>query len=167
MNISYYEVDPSEGDDSLSDYGSCQSYTDNKGNSKVKGKKFSPPDKRGNTASVHTITRFMTFKGVSAVKKIRLYNSSVYTNAPIINAVTGLAYYTDSNMKYKVGSIQEDDLFKVRFLTREANLPGMTLFYDSPDQYERHLGVVVNEKIKQKYNDRRSIYDKKCFDESE
>lgn len=160
-NISYYEA---EGDDSLSDYGSYQSHSDNQ---KVKGKKFSPPDKRGNTASVHTITRFMTFKGVSAVKKIRLYNSSVYTNAPIINAVTGLAYYTDGNQKYKVGSAQEDDLFKVRFLTREANLPGMTLFYDSPDQYERHLGVIVNENIKAKCTIRKAIFDKKCFEESE
>jgi hypothetical protein len=162
-NISYYEADPSVGDDSLSDYGSYQSYS----NSKVKGKKFSPPDKRGNTASVHTITRFMTVRGVAVAKKIRLYNSSVYTNSPIINAVSGLAYHTDGNQKYKVGSVQEDGLFKVRFLTRESNLPGMTLFYDSPDQYERHLGVIVNDNIKQKCNVRRAIFDKKCFDESE
>ena len=116
--------------------------------SRVKGKKFSPPDKKGNTASVHTITRFMTNNGVNVMKKIRLYNSSINTNAPIINAMTGLAYYTDGNVRYKVGSSQEDELFKVRFLTREENLPGLTLFYDSPDQYERHLGGIVNESIK-------------------
>jgi hypothetical protein len=160
-----YEVDPSEGDDSLSDYGSVYSFTDNP-NTKVKGKKFSPPDKKGNTASVHSVTRFMTVNGVTVMKKIRLFNSSVYTNSPIINAVTGLAYYTDGNLKYKVGSAQEDDLFKVRFLTREGNLPGITLFYDSPDQYERHLGVIVNENIKKKCNIRKAIFEKKCFNEN-
>ena len=162
-NISYNEVDPSEcEEESISEYGGS---VNSRVVSRVKGKKFSPPDKKGNTASVHTITRFMTNNGVNVMKKIRLYNSSIYTNAPIINAMTGLAYYTDGNVRYKVGSSQEDELFKVRFLTREENLPGLTLFYDSPDQYERHLGGIVNESIKKKYHTRKVIFERKHLQE--
>jgi hypothetical protein len=150
MASSYYSNDESNDDYSISEYESIPSQAQRNTQNKKKGGKFIPADKRGTIASCYTVHRNMGEDG--KLKKIRLFNSCVYTNAPIINAVTGLAYYSDGNLKYKIGSAQEDDLFKVRFLTREGGIPGLTLFYDSPDQYERHLGCIVNSKIKEKHH---------------
>ena len=148
MASSYYSNNESVDDDySISEYESIPSQAQRNNPNKKKRGKFIPADKRGTVASCYTVLRNLG----EDTKKVRLFNSCVYTNAPIINAVTGLAYYGEGNLKYKIGSAQEDDLFKVRFLTREGNIPGLTLFYDSPDQYERHLGCIVNSKIKEKY----------------
>ena len=152
MASSYYSNDESDDDYSISDYGSIPSQAHRNNPNRKKGGKFIPADKRGTVASSYTVLRYFSANGEDhKLKKVRIFNSCVYTNSPIINAVTGLGYYSDGNLKYKIGSAQEDDLFKVRFLTREGNIPGLTLFYDSPDQYERHLGCIVNSKIKEKY----------------
>ena len=165
MANSYYTNDQSDDEYSLSEYGSICSQT-NRAHTK-KGGKFIPPDKRGNTASIYTVQRYISVNGgENKLKKVRLFNSSLYTNAPIINAVTGLAYYNNGNLKYKIGSVQEDDLFKVRFLTREKNIPGLTLFYDSPDQYERHLGGTVDTDTKEKCYIRQKQYEEKWLKEN-
>lgn len=159
MANSYYTSDQSDDEYSLSEFGSFQSHS--KRNTKP-NRKFIQPDKRGMEASVYTVLRYISINGEEPrMKKIKLFNSSLYTNSPIINAVTGLAYYREGFLKYKIGSVHEDDLFKVRFLTHEGDLPALTLFYDSPDQYERHLGCIVNKNIKEKCNLRQKKYEER------
>lgn len=105
---------------------------------------------------VYTIT-----KVIDGIKtKIRVHETKERVNARMVNAITGYPYYDDGNKRYKylVGSKQEDDLFKVKML---AGLPdGKTalLFYESPDQYERHMHCTLNDKIKQKWLEKNQSY---------
>lgn len=77
------------------------------------------------------------------IKKIQIgvYGSGSH-ESPIRNAETG-EYY-----KYKVGSMNEDLFFKVIISTSEGPL---TLFYDSPEHYERHQYIELDGFTKQKW----------------
>jgi hypothetical protein len=99
--------------------------------------------------------------------RVYLYNTAEHRNAPIVNAVTGIQYRSEEEDVWnpnsyipnpKIGSAQEDSLFKVKFVTRENKLPGLLLFYDSPEQYERHTESTLCEKIKKYWHDKRAGY---------
>ena len=80
------------------------------------------------------------------IKKIEIgvYGSGSH-ESPIRNAETG-EYY-----KYKVGSMNEDLFFKVIISTSEVPSGPLTLFYDSPEHYERHQYVELDGLTKQKW----------------
>jgi len=65
----------------------------------------------------------------------------------IRNAETGNYY------KYKVGSKEEDLFFKLALSSGELNASNGSniLFYDSPEQYEKHLLNVLRDEIKEKW----------------
>lgn len=77
---------------------------------------------------------------------IKSYGSS-QIGSKIRNAVTG--QYTP----YLVGSKNEDLFFTV---TDSCGLYGrkepLFLFYDTPEQYENHQFIILNQKIKEKWN---------------
>ena len=75
---------------------------------------------------------------------IGVYGSGSH-ESPIRNAETG-EYYN-----YKVGSMDEDLFFKVIISTGEVPTGPLTLFYDSPEHYERHLYVKLDGLTKQKW----------------
>jgi hypothetical protein len=94
------------------------------------------------------------FKGDSALKKsqalnrgyhkiirnnveIGVYGSGTH-ESPIRNAETG-EYY-----KYKVGTFDEDLFYKVMICTGEFPSGPLTLFYNSPEHYERHQYTEVD-----------------------
>lgn len=80
----------------------------------------------------HTIKRKVGFNnGTSKIMDIGVYGSGCH-ESPIRNAETG-EYY-----KYKVGTFDEDLFFKVMICTGEFPSGPLTLFYDSPQHYERH-----------------------------
>lgn len=96
------------------------------------------------------------------VKKISLFNTPELPNAKMINAVTGIPYYDDGEKhKYLVGSAQESDVFSVKYLTLEKGIPGLSLYYDSPEQYERHVQTVLSAEIKNKWYLKRKEYKRK------
>ena len=66
----------------------------------------------------------------------------------IRNAETG-EYY-----KYKVGTMDEDLFFKTMLSAGQGNL---TLFYDSPSQYERHQYVTLDDLIKTRWENKRQF----------
>jgi hypothetical protein len=66
----------------------------------------------------------------------------------IRNAETG-EYY-----KYKVGTMDEDLFFKTMISTGPGNL---TLFYDSPTQYETHQYVNLDDLIKTRWENKRQF----------
>ena len=67
----------------------------------------------------------------------------------IRNAVTGQLY------PYIVGHRNEDLLFKVSDSSgRNGRKETITLFYDSPDQYENHRFVTLDPSLKQKWLER-------------
>ena len=66
---------------------------------------------------------------------IEFYCSS--ENGYIRNAITGL------RTKSKVGSLQEDSYFKVKMTTGECKRNSGILFYDSPEQFEKHQYIIL------------------------
>lgn len=73
---------------------------------------------------------------------IELYGSG-QSGSRIKNAVTGQRY------PYIVGSVDEDLLFKVSDATgRYGRKHPLTLFYDSPEQYENQIVTTISQDVK-------------------
>jgi hypothetical protein len=77
--------------------------------------------------------------------KIECYGSGP-NGSRIRNAVTGQYY------PYLVGSVNEDLLFKVVDASgRNCRQEPLILFYDSPEQYENHKFVTLNQQLKEQW----------------
>lgn len=85
------------------------------------------------------------------LKKLLIFGSGD-TGTTIRNAVTGEKYYG-----HKVGSKNEDLYFKARICTGEFGIETPTLFYDSVEQYEKHMGCTTEQSIKDKVAIRQRI----------
>jgi hypothetical protein len=90
--------------------------------------------------------------GIKKNKKIDVYTTGDI-GSKIRDAITG-NYYTDV-----VGSANEKLYFKVGYSTGEIKTKNgsTSLFYVSPEQYEKHLGVDLNEKIKTVWHERQEM----------
>ena len=69
-----------------------------------------------------------------------------FSNTHAMNAITNIPY------KVKFGSKEEDSLFSVIIATGETGQTPLILFYDSPEQYERHFSLVLSPKTKQRWH---------------
>jgi hypothetical protein len=80
-------------------------------------------------------------------KSVNIENyGSAHRGTLIRNAVTGLRY------DILVGSKEESTLFKVTDATGyNGRKDPLTLFYDSPEQYEKHNFTNVSQETKQKW----------------
>ena len=108
-----------------------------------------------NRPGVYTVYRKFEGKKV----KVTLHETPCKINYPIINAITGIPYFNDGQkLRYVVGSEQEDDVFKIRFVTGERKTPGITLFFDNPEQYERHLCATLSIDEKEKWHEKNQYY---------
>ena len=97
------------------------------------------------------ITGYVLLKDAKKKRnRIEGYFSSNIPGAPIRNCVSGYCE-TDymGKTKYAVGSIWEDLFFKVIDVTSPEG--SMTFFYDSPEQYERHMDIKLNDKVIKKW----------------
>ena len=81
--------------------------------------------------------------------KIEAYSTSFIPGTMIRDAITGHRY-----SQYRVGSNREDLFFKVREVTGQFDKEPLLLYYDSPEQYERHMDHVVSNTIKQRWTDK-------------
>jgi hypothetical protein len=72
--------------------------------------------------------------------------SSGSQGSTIRNAISGSYYYGD-----RVGSKQEDLYYKVGISSGDFGRDTISLFYDSPEQYERHMYTTVDLENKQKW----------------
>lgn len=81
---------------------------------------------------------------------VECYSSSD-TGNKIRNAITG--YRTS----YKVGSPDEDYFFKVKLCTSNVKNGSGHLYYDSPEQFERHQYCIVNKNIKEEWYKRQIL----------
>lgn len=126
-------------------------------NSRTKKKRYNDESHLVSMPNVYTITKVINGKNT----KIKLFETKEKVNARIINAVTGIPYFDDENKRYRyvVGSKQEDDLFKVKMLAGLGKNTAL-LFYESPDQYERHQHCTLDDKIKQKWQEKNRAYRK-------
>lgn len=115
---------------------------------------FEKRQKDGSGSSIHTIKRKYNGKN----KKINIFNTTNMINAPIVNAVTGFVFIDENMLPYRVGSMNELLFYKVKLLTGENGIPAVTLFYDTPEQYEKHLSETISQKTKSEYIERRNDY---------
>ena len=86
--------------------------------------------------------------------KIEMYGSGD-SGSTIRDAETG-DYYRG----HLVGSLDEDLFFKTSF-TLSQNQDSLMLYYLSPEHYERHQYIVLNEDIKQKWYQKKNLHLKK------
>lgn len=96
----------------------------------------------------HKITRKLNKVWIDG-KYYKNINFECYTSSDtgnkIRNAVTG--YRT----AYKVGSIDEDMFFKVKLLNNSVKKGSGHLFYDSPEQFEKHQYSILNQHVKEQW----------------
>jgi hypothetical protein len=95
----------------------------------------------------------LNLNGKKVLAKIDLYVSGDIGSS-IRNAATG-SYY-----KYKVGSFDEEKLFKIKMATGEIRTrSGNTLlFFDSPEQYESHLMEEISDEIKELWRNKTALH---------
>ena len=84
------------------------------------------------------------------MEKVELYSSPLITNGLIRNAVTGI------RMEHRVGSKYEDLYFRVMDVHSNNHTPindlPRKLFYDNPEQCERHLQITISQDIKETWS---------------
>ena len=100
----------------------------------------------------HMISRNVLFSNNKSTKKVEIgvYGSGSH-ESPIRNAETG-EYYN-----YKVGTMNEDLFFKVMISTGEVPSGPLTLFYDSPEHYERHQYLELDDLTKKRWENKRQF----------
>ena len=91
---------------------------------------------------------------------VEYYATSLSPGRKIRNAINGA--YTNC----LVGSYDEDLFFKLRLLTDKCDEDLTTLYYDSPEQYEKHFNDVISDEIKEKWKNKYAdeIYKRKMED---
>ena len=78
-------------------------------------------------------------------KSIEFYSTSIFPGSKIRGAIGG-SYYPG----FKVGSKDEDIFFKIAFSTGECK-DNNICFFDTPEQYENHMHVTLDQTIKEKW----------------
>jgi hypothetical protein len=74
------------------------------------------------------------------------FHTSTTPGVTIRDAITGARC-----SGFRVGSRGEDQFFKVKLATGQVDGEYSTLFYDSPEKYERHMKVTVPVSSKEKW----------------
>lgn len=89
--------------------------------------------------------------GYVRTHKIEMYGSGDY-GSTIRDAETG-----EYHKGHIVGSADEDLYFKTSY-TLSKNQDSLMLYYISPEHYERHQCVIVNNDVKLKWNQKKQLY---------
>jgi hypothetical protein len=85
-------------------------------------------------------------------EKVQVYSSPLLTNGFIRHAITGI------RMEHRVGSKYEDLYFRVMDVHANHNTPlndlPRKLFYDNPEQCERHLQLTISRDVKEVWEEK-------------
>jgi hypothetical protein len=98
-----------------------------------------------NNKGFHLIKRQSFKDGKTKTHNVEVFSSGCQGNT-IRNAIGGSYYYG-----HKVGSKYEDFYYKVGISTGDVGRDTISLFYDSPEQYERHMYTVVDSENKERW----------------
>jgi hypothetical protein len=95
----------------------------------------------------HKLTRIVNFKPI----EIDIYTTNDMPGTMIRDAITGSRY-----SEYRVGTRNEHLFFKVAIATGELGNESGLVFFDSPEQYERHFKGIytVPQEIKEKWTNK-------------
>jgi hypothetical protein len=88
--------------------------------------------------------------------RVHFFATSTTPNSIIKHAMTGMLM-SDNGRFYRVGTIDEHLMFSVILATGEFGQNAPTLFYDTPEQYERHLFATLPQSIKDTWRDKRDL----------
>lgn len=110
----------------------------------------------------HMVKRAKSSRGYYILE---FYETPSKLDSRIRNAVTGIWYHDDyPTCKYILGSRQEDLFFKVRVSTGDKEMGNgdnrknsYLLFYDSPEQFERHQKTTLNQETKEKWQEKNML----------
>ena len=107
-----------------------------------------------------------SFKGKNQNVFVEYYETSSNPHVYIRDALSGAV-----RAPYRTGTKDEDLFFSVRLATGESRHPGgSNLFYDSPEQYERHFKVELSREFKENWRVRameaRALYAAKVAEAS-
>jgi hypothetical protein len=113
---------------------------------------------KGSTGQFHRVKKRVAVKNALGetdhytTKKIEYYSTNVTAiGQRIRNALTGQKY-----ADYFIGSRDEDYFFKVRIVNGETP-EGVTLFYETPEEFESHQKVKVDENVKTAWAEKRLL----------
>jgi hypothetical protein len=86
-------------------------------------------------------------------EKVEIYSTPILSNGYIRNAVSG------KMMPHRIGSKYDDYYFRIMDVrglgtTSKNNLP-RKLFYEDPEQCERHLGLTISQTMKSEWIEKR------------
>jgi len=81
--------------------------------------------------------------------KVTFFETSLTPNRFIKNAVTGAV-----EAPFRVGTKDEDLFFSVMLSTGECGQTPPCLFYDTPEQYERHFFATLSDEVKLRWRTR-------------
>lgn len=87
--------------------------------------------------------------------KVEFFPTTTTPNSAIKNAVSGSYQTTSENRVLRVGTRDEDLFFSVILATGELGQDAPTLFYDNPEQYERHFMTKLSPEIKDAWIEKR------------
>jgi hypothetical protein len=152
----------SENESKMSDVVSKNS-DDNYGKQKKKNKYLKENVDKERKPGMYTIKRVSTREVINKdrsiskqkyTKKIHIFETSTQPSKIIVNGATGYPFQDERLNPYRVGSKEEFLLFKVKYAGLESKVPPCTLFFDNPEQYERHMSCTLDVEIKKKWNER-------------
>jgi hypothetical protein len=122
-------------------------------NSLSKNKKSKYEDLKKSDPGYHKLKRYVNTKNGVKREYYEVYTTSCDTGAIIRNAITGVRFN-----KFRVGSRSESQFFKTRLASGETGRDGETLYFDSPEEFEKHMRIIVPPEIKEKWLEKR-MYD--------
>jgi hypothetical protein len=86
--------------------------------------------------------------------RVYFFPSNSSPNSIIKHAMTGV-FQSNGKGYYRVGTKDEDLFFSTLLATGEVGQTAPLLFYDNPEQYERHFFTKVSQEIKDKWTAKR------------
>jgi hypothetical protein len=86
--------------------------------------------------------------------RVEFFPTNMTPNSPIKHAISGAFQYADSQY-FRVGTRDEDLFFTMILATGELSGVSPVLFYDNPEQYERHFFTKLSQSIKDRWTEKR------------
>jgi hypothetical protein len=100
----------------------------------------------------HILKRIINQKMV----RITVFETNLTLHSTIRNAITGTLY-----PGMRVGTRDEHQFFSVVLATGELGQNSVALFFENPEQYERHFYTTVQQEIKTEWKKRQVEYSKR------
>lgn len=99
-----------------------------------------------NDKSYHKVKRTAT---IGLNEKVGVYSTTLTPGSLIRDAITG-----GMTQYHRIGSVYADLYFKVVYATGEFGSETKAMYFDCPEQYERHLNTTVSQPTKKMWTNK-------------